>query len=114
MADSSEGFRQQIAQVFERWASQIQALLWEARPRLRDDVDAARLARFIVATLEGAMLMSRVNRELGALEGIAADLKRFVALHLRDAASPSTTGTTATTVTTGGAPAARTTAVPMA
>jgi TetR/AcrR family transcriptional regulator, transcriptional repressor for nem operon len=83
MAEAHEGFRLQLAQVFQRWASQIQALLWEARPRLNDGVDTARLARFVVATLEGAMLMSRVEREIGVMEGIAEDLKRFVATHVR-------------------------------
>jgi TetR/AcrR family transcriptional repressor of nem operon len=87
MAESHEGFRQQVEAVFERWASQIQALLWEARPQLKDDVDIARLARFIVATLEGAMLMSRVKRAIDVMEGIAADLKRFIAMHVRDAAA---------------------------
>ena len=71
--------------VFERWAAQIRSLLWEARPLLHDDVDTTRLARFIIATLEGALLMARVNRDAAALEGIAYDLKRFVAMHLRDA-----------------------------
>ena len=84
MADAHEGFRKRIEVVFERWASQIQSLLWEARPRLVEDVDAARLSRFIIATLEGALLMSRVQRDLPALEGIAADLKRFVGMHVRD------------------------------
>jgi hypothetical protein len=70
--------------VFERWAAQIRSLLWEARPLLHDDVDTTRLARFIIATLEGALLMARVNRDAAALEGIAYDLKRFVAMHLRD------------------------------
>lgn len=84
MADAHEGFRKRIEIVFERWASQIQSLLWEARPQLVDDVDAARLARFIIATLEGALLMSRVQRDLTALQGIATDLKRFIAMHVRE------------------------------
>ena len=86
MADVHEGFRRQIETVFERWTEQTQALLWEARPRLADGVDIGRLARFIVATLEGAMLMARVRRETGTLEGIAADLKRFIAMHVRERA----------------------------
>ena len=85
MADAHEGFRKRIEIVFERWASQIQSLLWEARPKLVDDVDAARLSRFVIATLEGALLMSRVQRDLPALQGIAADLKRFVGMHMREA-----------------------------
>ena len=84
MADAHEGFRKRIELVFERWSTQIQSLLWEARPHLVEDVDAARLSRFIIATLEGALLISRVQRDLPALQGIAADLKRFVAMHTRD------------------------------
>jgi hypothetical protein len=52
-------------------------------PQLHDDVDAARLARFIIATLEGALLMARVHRDAAALEGHRDDLKRFVATHVR-------------------------------
>ncbi len=85
LADTHDGFRERIAVVFERWAAQIRSLLWEARPLLHDDVDTARLARFVIATLEGALLMARVHRDAAALEGIAYDLKRFVAMHVRDA-----------------------------
>ena len=85
MIDAHEGFRQRIEMVFERWSIQIQSLLWEARAQLHDDVDAARLARFIIATLEGALLMSRVKRDIGVMQGIAVDLKRFIGMHVRDA-----------------------------
>lgn len=85
MADAHEGFRLRIAEVFMRWSSQIQSLLWEARSRLQDDVDAVRLSRFIIAALEGGLMMSRVKRDISVLEGIATDLKRFIGMHLRDA-----------------------------
>ena len=84
MADAHEGFRERIEQVFERWASQIQSLLWEARGQLAASTDAARLARFIIATLEGALLMTRVKRDVAMLYGIAADLKRFIGTHVRE------------------------------
>lgn len=86
MADAHEGFRVRIAQVFVKWASQIQSLLWEARPQLQDDVDAVRLSRFIIATLEGGLMISRVERDITMLQGIALDLKRFIALHTRESA----------------------------
>jgi TetR/AcrR family transcriptional repressor of nem operon len=86
LADAHEGFRQRLESVFERWAAQLQALLWEMRPQLTDQVDTANLARFIIATLEGAVLMSRVTKEIGVMEHIAADLKRFIAMHLRASA----------------------------
>lgn len=93
LADAHEGFRVRIEAVFERWASQIRSLLWEARPQLQDDVDAVRLSRFIIASLEGAVLMTRVKRDITVLEGIAIDLKRFIMMHVReDASVPSTAG----------------------
>ena len=83
MAEQHEGFRKHVDALFERWTGQLQALLWEARPQLVEGVDTERLARFIVATLEGALFMSRVKRDAVVLEGIAADLKRYVAAHVR-------------------------------
>ena len=73
----------------ERWTAQIEPLLSEARPLLADGVDTARLASFVIATLEGALLMPRADLEVAARQDIAADLKRFVAYHLRHAANAS-------------------------
>jgi TetR/AcrR family transcriptional repressor of nem operon len=88
LADSNEGFRQRLALVFDRWAQQLEALLWELRDRLRDGVEPARLARFIIAALEGGMMMSRVKRDVRVMQGIGEDLKRFVAMHQRDGGLP--------------------------
>jgi TetR/AcrR family transcriptional repressor of nem operon len=84
LADSHEGFRRRLDEVFARWTSQLDALLREAGGLLRQGVDTVRLARFIVASLEGGMLMTRVTRDVGVMEGIGEDLKRFIATHLRD------------------------------
>ena len=70
--------------MFDQWAGQLQSLFSELRAQLKDDVDAARLSRFIVAALEGGMLMTRVKRDVTVMEGIGEDLKRFIATHLRD------------------------------
>jgi len=48
-----------------------------------DDVDTEALARFIVATLEGALFMSRVKRDVAVLEDVATGLRRFVMCHVR-------------------------------
>jgi len=84
MADSHEGFRKRLDVVFEQWARQLELLLGELRPRLREGVDATRVARFVIAALEGGMLMTRVRRDVQVMEGIGEDLKRFIATHLRD------------------------------
>jgi TetR/AcrR family transcriptional regulator, transcriptional repressor for nem operon len=84
LADSHEGFRARLDQVFERWARQLQSLLWELRPQLREGVDLARLAHFIIAALEGGMMLTRVKRDMAVMEGVGEELKRFVAAQLRD------------------------------
>jgi TetR/AcrR family transcriptional repressor of nem operon len=84
LADAHEGFRQRLDDVFERWTGQLDALLREVGGQLREGVDTVRLARFIIASLEGGMLMTRVTRDVAAMEGIGEDLKRFIATHLRD------------------------------
>ena len=84
LADSHEGFRLRLDRVFDQWAGQLQSLFWELRGQLKEDVDTARLSRFIVAALEGGMLMTRVKRDETVMEGIGEDLKRFIATHLRD------------------------------
>ncbi len=84
LADAHEGFRQRLDDVFERWTAQLDALLREVGGQLREGVNTVRLARFIIASLEGGMLMTRVTRDVAAMEGIGEDLKRFIATHLRD------------------------------
>ena len=85
LTSGDEGFRERLAAVFARWADAVRRLLDEMADALAPGTDTGRMARFVVATLEGGLMLSRVSRDVGMLTGIAADLKRYVALHLRDA-----------------------------
>lgn len=78
LADVHEGFRRRLDTILERWARQLEALFLEVEPRAAG-VDPARLARFVMATLEGGMLMARVKRDARLLRQIAEDLKTYVA-----------------------------------
>jgi hypothetical protein len=42
------------------------------------------MARFMVATLEGAFFMSRVKQESTVLAGVASELKRYVTSQLQE------------------------------
>ena len=92
MARQHEGFRKQVDAVFEGWTAQLQALLWEARSRLRDGSDPERMARFMVATLEGAFFMSRVKQESTILAGVAAELERYGTSQLQESPRASVGG----------------------
>jgi hypothetical protein len=41
------------------------------KDRLEEDTDPLRLARFIVATLEGATTMARMKRDVSLMHGVA-------------------------------------------
>lgn len=83
LADSHEGFRKRLDEVFDQWAGQLKTLLIEAGGQFREGVDPGRLALFIVATLEGGMLLTRAKRNAAVMAGIGEDLKGFIATHLR-------------------------------
>lgn len=83
MAEKEEGFRVRIARVFRSWTEEIAGLLTQAAGQLEEDADPMRLARFVVATLEGATTMARMKRDMSVMHGVATDLKRFVAGHAR-------------------------------
>jgi TetR/AcrR family transcriptional repressor of nem operon len=87
MAAMDEGFRVRIARVFRSWTEEIAGLLSSVQDRLEDHTEPLRLARFIVATLEGATTMARMKRDLTLMQGVATDLKRFVAGHVKQSNS---------------------------
>lgn len=86
MAAMDEGFRVRIARVFRSWTDEISGLLEQVRDRLEEDAEPLRLARFVVATLEGATTMARMKRDVSLMHGVATDLKRFVAGHVKRSA----------------------------
>jgi len=65
------------------WSSRLQEVIEEAQEELRADVSSQRLARFIISTLEGATQMARMKRDVGIVQGVGIDLKRFIASHQR-------------------------------
>jgi TetR/AcrR family transcriptional repressor of nem operon len=88
MAGMDEGFRVRIARVFRSWTEEIAGLLTQVKDRLEDEAEPLRLARFVVATLEGATTMARMKRDVSLMHGVATDLKRFVAGHVRRGVAP--------------------------
>ena len=84
LADAHEGFRARLDEVFGKWSAQLQSLFWELRERLHEGTDAGRLARFMIAALEGGMMMTRVTRDVTVMEGIGEDLKQFLRTQLRE------------------------------
>jgi TetR/AcrR family transcriptional repressor of nem operon len=82
LADAHEGFRRRLAGGFERWRQCLAAALARAQAlgTLAPDVEPAALARFLVAGIEGAILLTKVEKDIRVMEHCVAELRRHLAL----------------------------------
>jgi len=86
LSDVHEGFRQRLADIFERWRVMLATTLERGREsgRLRADLDAASAAGFVVAALEGAILMAKVTKDISVMEKCVVELEHHLTLYARD------------------------------
>jgi TetR/AcrR family transcriptional repressor of nem operon len=85
LADAHEGFRQRLADGFERWRQCLAAALTRAQTlgALGPDVEPAALAHFLVAGIEGAILLTKVQKDIRVMEHCVAELRRHLVLSRR-------------------------------
>jgi TetR/AcrR family transcriptional repressor of nem operon len=83
LSDVHEGFRQRLAGIFDIWRTHLAEAVSRGRGcgRLRADVDAPRLAQFLVAGLEGAILLSKVAKDITVMERCVEELKAHLTLY---------------------------------
>ncbi|HZF06129.1 MAG TPA: TetR family transcriptional regulator C-terminal domain-containing protein [Patescibacteria group bacterium] len=83
LSDVHEGFRKRLASVFTTWHAQFAEAL--AKAKRRGEVVAAcepdATARFVVASLEGAILLTKVTKDIGVMEQCVGELKRYLAVY---------------------------------
>jgi TetR/AcrR family transcriptional repressor of nem operon len=85
LSDVHEGFRARLATVFAAWSERLQRALTEARER-GEVTDACRpeaAARFLVASLEGAILLTKVKKDIAVMEQCVDELGRYLELYER-------------------------------
>jgi TetR/AcrR family transcriptional regulator, transcriptional repressor for nem operon len=83
LSDVHEGFRARLASVFTAWRARLTRALREAQARV-EVVEACRpepVAHFLVAGLEGAILLAKVSKDIGVLEQCVNELKRYLTLY---------------------------------
>jgi TetR/AcrR family transcriptional regulator, transcriptional repressor for nem operon len=92
LADAHEGFRQRLTAAFDRWRTYLTAALERARAEgaLEPCADPDRLARFLVAGIEGAILLSKVQKDITVLEECVAELKHHLTVCVAGPAAPRT------------------------
>ena len=83
LSDVHEGFRTRLATLFTAWQARLATALEAARRQgeLASASDPETVARFVVASLEGAILLAKVSKDIRVMEQCVAELKRYLALH---------------------------------
>lgn len=83
LSDVHEGFRQQLAGIFDVYRDHLADAIRRGQRsgRLRWDADAARVAQFLVAGLEGAILLGKVTRDITVIERCVEELKEHLTLY---------------------------------
>ena len=87
LSDVHEGFRERLAGVFGAWRARLTQALGEAQrtgdldPGCRPET----IAHFLVASLEGAILLTKVSKDIRVMEQCVGELKRYLALYERTA-----------------------------
>jgi TetR/AcrR family transcriptional repressor of nem operon len=78
--DGNPVLRAHVAKALRSWVSRLQAIVEQAQKRgeTRPRVDPRAVATLIVATLEGALMMSRLQRNDEALRGVQSHLNRYL------------------------------------
>jgi TetR/AcrR family transcriptional repressor of nem operon len=83
LSDLHEGFRGRLNGVFSTWRERLTKSLREAQEGgdVRADCQPEAVAHFLVAALEGAMLMTKLTKDIGVMEQCVCEMKRYLALY---------------------------------
>lgn len=83
LADFHEGFRRRLAEIFDLWRARLADAVARAQAEgaLAPEADPAGLARFLVAGLEGAILLTKVQRDIGVMESCVGELRQHLRLY---------------------------------
>ena len=79
--------RERLAANFSVWTDAIHGCLRAAGPRLPKDVDRAALATFVLATMEGGVMLARTYRDVAPFDAAVAGLRAYFDCLLADGAS---------------------------
>jgi TetR/AcrR family transcriptional regulator, transcriptional repressor for nem operon len=78
--DGNPALRARVAKALRSWLSRLQTIVEGAQERgeTRPEVDAKAVATLIVASLEGALMISRLQRNDEALRRVQVHLNRYL------------------------------------
>jgi TetR/AcrR family transcriptional repressor of nem operon len=87
LADVHEGFRARLAESFRRLSGAFASLIEKARAAgdVRSDTDARSLGEFLVACVEGGILLAKVHKSCDPLERTLRAAEAYLLSHRRKA-----------------------------
>ena len=83
--DSNPPLRAKARQALSAWLDRLQSILEEGQRRgeVRSDVDCAKLATLTVSTLEGSLMVSRLQRKEEPLDSACRHLEEYLETEVR-------------------------------
>jgi TetR/AcrR family transcriptional repressor of nem operon len=83
LSDVHEGFRARLSFVFSAWQDRLTWALMEAQRAgsVRPDCRPDAVAQFLVASLEGAILVTKLTKDIAVMERCVEELKRYLTLY---------------------------------
>jgi TetR/AcrR family transcriptional repressor of nem operon len=83
LADVHEGFRARLASLFSRWNARLTQALTEAQERgeVTSECRPEVVANFVVAALEGAMLLTKLTKDIGVMDRCVEEMDRYLSLY---------------------------------
>jgi TetR/AcrR family transcriptional regulator, transcriptional repressor for nem operon len=82
LSDLHEGFRARLASVFAAWRERITVALRQAQEHGEVDGQCRpeAVADFLVASLEGAILLTKLTKDITVMEQCVVEMKRYLSL----------------------------------
>ena len=82
LSDVHEGFRARLASVFSAWRERLTLVLRLAQRggEVSAECRPEAVADFLVASLEGAILLTKLTKDIVVMEQCVAELKRYLSL----------------------------------
>lgn len=83
LSDVHEGFRSRLSGVFSAWRARLTEALTEAQAEGAVSVECRpeAVAQFLVASLEGAILMTKLTKDIAVMERCVEELERYLSLY---------------------------------
>src|SRR3989454_11790645 len=83
LSDVHEGFRARLSGVFSAWRARLEQALAEAQAdgSVGAGCRPEAVAQFIVASLEGAILMTKLTKDIAVMERCVEELGRYLTLY---------------------------------